>query len=294
MSENDAICLRIWGGLGNQMFQYATGYALAKRLGVNLLIDPISGELEHTKFGLDLFGIEPEYWQPAATSSGARFKQLFGRGKSAAKKRIRQWPGERFIQEHLCHADGFADLGPGTYLSGYFQSDQFFADAAEDLRQLFALENVVPSISPELVNIAQSPQSVSVHIRRGDYANDPKVLATHGVLDESYYGPATELMERLIKDAHWLVFSDDPETADQLTAHVRNRTLVTGHSREQDLCLMSRCSNHVIGNSSFSWWGAWLGHNPSKTVIAPRRWFAKQELRKVYVNELYPQNWILV
>ncbi len=290
MSASNSICIRIWGGLGNQMFQYAAGYALAKRHGVKLLVDPVSTDLAHTAFGLDLFDLKPDFWEPDAGSS---LLQRLG-GKPKAKKRRKLWKGPVYQQEVFCSDDGFEAAGPGSYLIGYFQSERFFSDCAEDIRTAFSLNDVAPTIDQNLKDMAAAPTSVSVHIRRGDYINNPQTTAVHGILGDEYYTRAFEVMSALVPGSQWLVFSDDIDAADALTKTWQNRTLIEGHNREQDLWLMSACSNHVIANSSFSWWGAWLGRNPEKKVIGPRRWFSRAEMHKVYVDDVCPEGWILV
>ncbi|MHC5655567.1 alpha-1,2-fucosyltransferase [Stappia sp. ICDLI1TA098] len=292
MGDVAPVCMRVWGGLGNQMFQYAAGHAAARRLGVPLLIDPLETEPAHARLALDVFGIAPRIWQPA--EPGGLFGRLSSGRSRRGKKRFRLWKGPRFFQDGMCHADGYFDIAPGTYVAGYFQSEQFFADCAGEVRALFDLERVAPTIAPDLLALAERETSVSVHVRRGDYVANAATTAVHGVLGVEHYDRAAALMARLVPGAEFLVFSDDIAAAAELTAHWPNRRLVEGQTREQDLHLMSRCAHHVIANSSFSWWGAWLGRNPQRQVIAPRQWFARDELRRVYVDELFPRGWILV
>lgn len=288
------ICVRIWGGLGNQMFQYAAGHALAKRLGVDLLIDPFEMNVAHAELGFRLFNIEPAIWTPSDNGFSVRRMVNRLRGKGDGKKRYERWPGPVFRQANFCSDDGFAETGSGSYLFGYFQSERFFADQASEIRSLYSLDHVAPTIDEGLRTLAGGRNTVSVHIRRGDYAANPTTTAVHGILGDDYYDRAHSLMAHLVPDCHWLVFSDDIDAADHLTRDWSNRTLVSGQSREQDLCLMSACANHVIANSSFSWWGAWLGHNPDKQVIGPRRWFSRAEMHKVYVDDVCPVGWILI
>ncbi|MBL6431514.1 MAG: alpha-1,2-fucosyltransferase [Alphaproteobacteria bacterium] len=288
------VCVRIWGGLGNQMFQYAAGHALARRLDTRLLIDPLEMDFDHAELGLGLFGLAPEIWRPDMSGLRARFAGLRDRGATRGKKRYKLWPGKSFFQQAMCHADDFWSVEPGTYVAGYFQSEQFFADCADEIRALFALESVDATMAPDLLEAARHPASVSVHVRRGDYAANARTAATHGLLGADYYEAAAALMARIVPDARWLVFSDDIAAAAELTAVWPNRTLVEGQSREQDLRLMSLCAHHITANSSFSWWGAWLGRNPERQVIVPRQWFARAELRRTYVDEMFPRGWILL
>lgn len=293
MSDVREICTRIWGGLGNQMFQYAAGLALAKKHKTGLLLDPVKQGEAHTIFGLDIFRFEKRIWTP---EGGAVRQSLFDRlrGKTKQRSNESRWSGPIYRQKHFCYADDFAAIAPGTYLFGYFQSETFFCEYADEIRKCYALDHVAPTIGQELIQTALGPDSVSVHIRRGDYLHKSKVTEVHGLLNADYYSRAYLLMRQLVPNARFLVFSDDAEAADELTRDWPDRTLVTGNSREQDLFLMAACSHHIIANSSFSWWGAWLGRNAQKQVIAPRRWFSRSEMQKVYVDDVCPVGWILI
>lgn len=292
MRERESICVRIQGGLGNQMFQYAAGLALARRLDAALLLHPVDSRPEHARFALQAFAPDPPLWtpDPARRSFADRL-----RGRSGAKKAERLWPGPVFRQPHFCAADGMETIAPGTYVIGYFQSEACFAGAEAAVRAAFALDRFLDGVDPALIAAASAPGAASVHIRRGDYAADPKTRATHGLLADEHYARARALLEELAPVERWLVFSDDPAAAAALTEGWPGRTVVSGATGLQDMALMARCAHHVIANSSFSWWGAWLGRNPARRVVAPRRWFAPAEMRRVgYVDGVCPVGWVLV
>ncbi len=290
-----SLCIRITGGLANQMFQYAAGYAAAKRLGCELLVDCVSTNPDHATYGLDLFGVKAKVWHPTRTHTPLdKLKLSFKTNKKSGKKRYKLWSGRHYAQKHPFHADDFDLIRAGTYIQGYFQSEDFFASCSNEIRQIFSLDHLQADIDPGLRVLATRPQSISVHIRRGDYANNPKTTRMHGLLSSDYYDPALTLMQKINSEGPVLVFSDDIEAADELTKDWPNRTLIRGQTREQDLYLMSRCANHIIGNSSFSWWGAWLNPDPDKTVIAPRRWVSREEMIHTYIDGLYPQGWVLL
>ena len=293
-TKQPQICIRIWGGLANQMFQYAAGFATARRLGCELLLDYIPSHADHGGYGLDLFGIATPRWQPQGQHDIlTSLKLQLKKGKGAEKQRCKLWPGKRYLQKHPFTAEDFDDIKAGTYMEGYFQSERFFASCRDEIRKIFSLDHYRPTMDQEPLKLAARPDSLSLHIRRGDYT-DPKNVGIHGILTTEYYERARRLMHRLNGEGPLLVFSDDMDAADKLTANWPERILVKGQSREQDLYLMSQCASHIIANSSFSWWGAWLGRNPDKTVIAPRRWFAREKLKKTYIDDLFPQGWILV
>jgi hypothetical protein len=286
------ICMRIFGGLGNQMFQYAAGYALARRLGVGLLLHPVGSRPAHARFVLDRFGRPLRLWKPDPAAFGLLDRL---RGKTKGKRAIKAWRGPIYKQKHLVSTEGLADIAPATYFIGYFQSEQFFEDYKEEIRAFFDIARFVEGVAPELSAPAQEPGAVSLHIRRGDYAADPQTRAARGLLEEDHYNRARSRIEDLVNVRRWLVFSDDPEAAAALTAGWPGRTIVTGNSAIQDMALMSACSHHIIANSSFSWWGAWLGQKPGQVVIAPRAWFSEAEMqRRDGIENLIPPGWISI
>ena len=134
--------------------------------------------------------------------------------------------------------------------------------------------------------------AVSLHVRRGDYAADPVVMAMHGVCSLDYYARAVEyVLERVSKPVFFL-FSDDPDwVRDHLKVRGSMRVVDQNgpDSGSEDLRLMVQCKHHIIANSTFSWWGAWLNANPDKLVIAPKRWFADGSLN---TSDLLPTNWV--
>lgn len=291
------ICVRIFGGLGNQMFQYAAGFAQAQRLKRELVLHVApKGAADHAAFGLDCFPISPRIWDE--TKSASVLGRLFGDRLSGDKKRRKtgeHWPGPRFEHSGLEYKSAINEIVPGTHLLGYFQSENYFAEVSDEVRRLFSLAAYEPKITGSVKSIFETATpTLSVHIRRGDYAKDKKVKDVHGLLDERYYEQALALMRQIHGDIHVLVFSDNLEAADTLTMNWPNRTLVDQNDRLLDLCAMSLCNHHIIANSSFSWWGAWLNPAPSKTVIAPRQWFTPEALKTHYMHDLCPRGWILI
>jgi len=132
-----------------------------------------------------------------------------------------------------------------------------------------------------------------VHLRRGDYASDPHTLAFHGVLGNDYYAAALDAVRRAVPDPQLFVFTDDPAAVAALSPLGLPVTLVSGQGLSDlaELGLMARCTHHVIANSSYSWWGAWLGIGDGVTV-APRRWFAKPS--EAAIRDRFPAHWHVV
>jgi hypothetical protein len=160
-----------------------------------------------------------------------------------------------------------------TNLSGYFQSEKYFSRIAHVVRELFA---------PGVPILPVEPGTTSVHVRRGDYVNNPRF----SVLGEQYYRAAFER----VPSSRFLVFSDDPKWCRRTFKGPQFR-FTSNRNPAIDLHMMSRCDHHIISNSTFSWWGAWLDPKPDKIIIAPTRWFGRA-LRHLSTSDLIPHGWI--
>jgi hypothetical protein len=291
------------------MFQYAAGKALAERHGVDLVLD-LSG---FRNYALRSFLLDRLLVPEAAGSSAqaeakakvvanflsAKWKGRFDRlrGKAGLPK-LSPSPQE-YREPHFHYDPAFEAVGPQTSLFGYFQSERYFGSIAADLRNWFSPREPFGGLAADMLGwIERSRLPVSVHVRRGDYLN-PGTAEFHGVLGELYYRQGLERLEAEIsQEPELFVFSDDARAAEQVLNFVPKSRLV--HVRGdperpwEDMALMARCRHHIIANSSFSWWGAWLNRSPDKVVVAPRAWFAPAELKKLNTADLYPPGWLLV
>jgi hypothetical protein len=296
------------GGLGNQMFQYAAGKALAERHGVPLALD-ISGFRNYAlrPFLLDRL-LVPEAIasvragpaeKPEINFVRAKWKARIDRllGKAGLPK-LAASPNE-YREPHFHYDPVFEALGPRISLFGYFQSERYFNSIAESLRDWFSpREPLGDAAAAALERIEASRLPVSVHVRRGDYLK-PGTHEVHGILGESFYRQVFNRLESIIgREAEIFIFSDDPAAAEQVLDFIPGSRLnhVRGDPERpwEDMALMARCRHHVIANSSFSWWGAWLNPSPDKIVVAPRAWFAATDSSKRNTGDLYPPSWILV
>ena len=136
--------------------------------------------------------------------------------------------------------------------------------------------------------------SVSVHVRRGDYVNDPKTNAYHGTCSLDYYKKAVEIIRNKVKDPVFFIFSDDAEWVKKNFNIDEQQVLVSEPEKlslTEELKLMASCRHSVVANSSFSWWGAWLNNNNEKMVIAPQKWFADP---LIDTSDLIPSAWIRI
>jgi hypothetical protein len=303
------ITVSLIGGLGNQMFQYAAGKALAERHGVGLALD-LSGFKNYPLRSFLLDQLRVPETDPTSISEVSAENAPHNFTRSLWKQRIdriltraglpKLAPSANHYREPHFHYDpAFDRLGPQTSLFGYFQSERYFNSIAGALRDwLLPREPFGVAAAEVLRRIERSQLPVSVHVRRGDYLK-PGTAEFHGILSEPYYRQAMDRIEAALGEGiDFFVFSDDPAAAEQVLNFVPKSRLnyVRGDPERpwEDMALMARCRHHVIANSSFSWWGAWLNCAHDKVVVAPRAWFAPAELGKRNTGDLYPLSWILV
>lgn len=272
------IIAQLKGGLGNQLFQYAAGRAVAHRCSMPLTLDLSRYEWDPKRcYRLDRFNIQA---RPATPSEVAHVTGENRRGLQGVLfrfgQKLKPYHRRTVVREKHFHFDPYSRrIRSATYLEGYWQSDKYFEDIAPILRQELTLKYPLEPINEALARRIGEVEAVSVHVRRGDYAADPKTKQTHGTCTPAYYGDAVEQMRRLLRAPHFFVFSDDISWAEANLSFEGPVTYVdhNGQDRDyEDLALMSFCRHHIIANSSFSWWGAWLSDYPDKHVMAPKRW----------------------
>ena len=289
------IISHLLGGIGNQMFQYATGKSLSiKTNQVHWLdLNDFSGYQLHNGFELDrVFNIEDIKSSPTVA------KDLLGwRANSFAKKILRRphfakLRGQSFVVEpYFNYWPDFFKLTHDCYLHGYWQSERYFKDFSDIIRQDFVFKIPLDERNKQVALEMASTQSVGLHVRRGDYVNDPKNSNIINICSLEYYREAIEYIVNRIEKPVFYIFSDDMAW---VKAHLSTDfpciyvDYNSGLESYRDMQLMSLCKHHIIANSSFSWWGAWLNANPEKMVIAPRKWFVNNN----NVDDLIPQDWI--
>ncbi|MCL4404047.1 alpha-1,2-fucosyltransferase [Patescibacteria group bacterium] len=286
------VIAKLIGGLGNQMFQYAAGRRLALQRNTQLKLDIRAFETYKLhRYSLDGFKIA------ATFATGDDFKKV-GRistssmaAQLAHKLKINRF-GRLVIERSFGFEPEILNLPDGVYLDGYWQSPLYFNDIEGTLRREFSLKEALPDYGGLLEKIRQ-PNSVSVHVRRGDYVNDALTNQFHGTCSPEYYRRASQVIGERVSRPQFFVFSDDIDwVRDNLTIGASTTFIdkTFGLSNYQELILMSYCQHHIIANSSFSWWGAWLGDSPSKIVVAPKRWLNLP----VETKDLFPADWIAI
>ncbi len=266
------IVVTLQGGLGNQLFQYAAGRAFAAKLKTKVSFDPawFAASKQRT-LKLDQFKLSPD-------------TQI----EIGVGKRLRT---PKHVHERLPGFDPILTLTDNCIYDGYWQSSKYFEDIGQEIRTELELKNPPSKRMQEWADvIASSAGSVSLHIRRGDYLWE-KHQSVLGVLPIAYYKEAIKMLAERIGTLTLFVFSDDIPWAKKnldspfKTYFVSDPTLID----TEELFLMSHCRHHIIANSSFSWWAAWINQKPEKLVLAPKNWFKDKEREP---RDLIPDTWI--
>ncbi|NHC45130.1 alpha-1,2-fucosyltransferase [Motilibacter aurantiacus] len=280
------IATRLVGGLGNQMFQYAAGFRLARHHGVPLRVDTSWFSSQEAQ-GSDT----PRTYALGCFALTARPDRL-------AALRHSRWGRRAGLGRRVLRETSFAfdpsvlDAPDEVLLDGYWQSERYFADVAGPLRRELTFASPPTGRNAQLLAEIRSRPAVSVHVRRGDYVSSPATNDYHGTCSPAYYAAALEHVTAAVGDAHYYVFSDDPPWCKENLDLGVPTTYLDHNPPErgfEDLRLMAACRHHVLANSSFSWWGAWLEDEPSHVVVAPGTWFRDASID---TGDLLPRRWV--
>lgn len=291
------IICNVIGGLGNQMFQYAAGRALAEKHGVGLKLDTrmFDNYKLHNGFELDrVFQVD------ASIASNTEIKELIGWRATRAGQHLlntRKWHflrGSRYIVESKVTFEAFFFLPASCYLFGYWQSERYFDCEETLIRNHFTFNSDLTGENKDVADIIKSVNSVSIHVRRGDYIADEKTYNAHGTCSIQYYQKAMKYIQQHVHKPVYIIFSDDiPWIEKHLTTNHEHYFINhnCGIDSYIDMQLMALCKHHVIANSSFSWWGAWLNADAEKIVVAPRQWFRNAQKDS---SKVLPSGWISI
>jgi len=287
------ILVELNGGIGNQMFQYAAAKSLALHHKTILKLDISPGTdksmpegLKPRQFDLHYFNL-PDTVATAADLKSFDSKSILGKIVEKTKPNHKR----RIYREPFFHFDkNFYNTEPDVYLKGLRQSEKYFLPFENEIRNVFEIRNDTIVAFQNITNQLKNQNSVSIHIRRGDYLAKIS-LEVLGLIPLEHYQNAIELINSKIPDPSFYFFSDDIQWVKE-NFQTPNATFVSGNISKNhidDLYLMSQCKHNIIANSSFSWWGAWLNNNPEKIVIAPQKWFNKGPQD---TQDLIPEGWL--
>jgi hypothetical protein len=282
----------ISGGLGNQMFQYAAGLSLARLRKTSLFVDVrfYSENMVHQGYELDrIFECDPLVVNDEDLGRMIGERRHFHCQRILKLKLAKALRGRHFVVEpDIRFWPDFFSLPGNCYLSGYWQSEKYFSIIEDVVRNHFTFKNIDCVKIGYYKKFMLYENSVSVHVRRGDYVNSN----FHGLCSVDYYRQAIDFIGNSISNPVLYFFSDDIGWVKNNFTYDFNVKYIDfnkGSDSWKDMYLMTLCKHHIIANSSFSWWGAWLGNNKNKIVIAPARWFLKSN---VNAQDICPSSWL--
>jgi len=279
------------------MFQYAAAKALARRLNTTLYFDNQTFSKDNTQattrhFELDIFKID----YPIRSTIKSKFL-------------VKAYP---YIQKHreffqnfgfltdtyaILYHPAFETIRGNITMLGYFQNDQYFKNIVSEIRNDFSFKKPLTGKNIDLSKKIKTSESISIHIRRGDYLTNKNATSNFITCNIDYYKNAIEYISDRINNPEFYVFSDDPVWVKNNINFVDHPVSYidwnNGSDSYIDMQLMSLCKHNIIANSSFSWWGAWLNSNMEKIVIAPSKWF-QEEKKNNLLDNFYPIGWIKI
>lgn len=288
------IIVKLIGGLGNQMFQYALGRHLAKKNKAELKLD-ISGfeTYKKHKYSLNHFNIieniatAQEVRRYKKYDTQTKIGKVFNLIEYLKPLKLRAYIKEPYFYGYFPEV---LNLKDNIYLDGFWQSEKYFSAIEKIIRREFTIKEAPDA---GLLRAITASNSVSLHVRRTDYVTNPRVLNTYYSCSVDYYDRAINKIKQAINQPHFFIFSDDIDWAKN-NLKLDAPTTFVEHGAEknyQDLILMSKCRHNIIANSSFSWWGGWLNKNPEKIVITPEKWLNDPRRDR---RELVLESWIKI
>jgi hypothetical protein len=256
------ITVRLQGGLGNQMFQYATAKAVALKKGCKLnlstrLLTLNNPNITKRNFELDMFKLIDN---PDVVVDS---NQAINRGV--------------FLESGHMYDESVFGVDSGIHLLGYFQNENYFADI-NSIKSDFEFKNKIPEFASDLAAEISQVNSVCINVRRADYVTHSATNSFHGVMDMDYYNSAINYVKSVVDNPEFFVFSDDIEWCKNKFSYKIIDHNYSGDRFGLYLQLMMKCKHFIIPNSTFAWWAAWLSEIMGETVIvAPEKWFQSAE-----------------
>ena len=293
------IIVKLMGGLGNQMFQYAAGRYLANLHQTELLFD-LSYLLKDPKGAYTKRHLELSIFTINLNIASDSDIKVFKIDQSNKYTRTiqRNFP---FLFSNIYAAESgfgyqraFSGFPKNTYLEGFWQSERYFKSIESILKNDFQLKEPLNEENKKWMNQIVSCESVSLHIRRGDYVSNTNSQHSHNNCNNEYYIKALNKIKQKHNNSKVFVFSDDLKWCKE-NLKLDNTTYFVDANQANnfhlDMYLMSQCKHNIIANSSFSWWAAWLNSNKDKMIVAPVNWFSDKLLN---TKDLIPSSWIKI
>lgn len=285
------IIVSVSGGLGNQMFQYAFGQSLQKRKNIEVKYKLNFDGLVNRKFELDNFNISGKLIGDEEFGSFWRDKEGV---ITKTRNRFSRYYKKSIVREQHYHYDSNLFSVPSNcMIEGHFQSEKYFIDIASDIRTEFSFKTPLGGENAIQAESIKKTNSVSLHIRRGDYLKIP-LFPVYGL---EYYQKAINWILQVVTEPVFYIFSNDHDWC-RKNIPIDNPTYFVSHNTEEnpyfDLYLMSLCKHNIIANSSFSWWAAWLNTNTNKRIIAPYPWVNKTSRLFNNIEDVIPARWTTI
>jgi hypothetical protein len=291
------VIIKLQGGLGNQMFQYAFGISLATTKKQKLYFDltflkepVLDNSYTKRNYELDIFkNIKIKSISPILLFLNRNIVTWKIANKLGCKTL------SNYYEQTFSFDENIGKEVNSCLYDGYWQSYKYFSNHIDLIKKSFIFsENSLNIYNLTILNTIRECSSCSIHIRRADYLSK-NALNYHGTCSLDYYQKAIKLICRSINSIHFFIFSDDYNWAkENIKVIVENSMLIEGNYNNNswiDMFLMSQCSHNIIANSSFSWWSAWLNENPNKIIVAPQDWFVEKTLN---TSDLLPKEWVLL
>lgn len=277
------LTINLKGGLGNQMFQYATARNLSLKYKTGIILNTeyflnIPAKDVPRKYQLDLFNID----------SQVQIKETLSPIIKISQKILLKVFGEKI---QLFTAKLFLNLKLPAYLNGYFQSEGYFMEIRDALLKEFAIKKELSEEAKKIKEVISKSEAVCINIRRSDYLR-PDYAKIFGKYDRTYYEKAISYIKNRVANPLFCIFSDDPKWVKNEFKF--DNIIFAGNDILKDheqLYLMSLCKHNIITNSSFAWWGAWLNQNPNKIVIGPKQWLTNKTSEEM---KILPKTWIQI
>lgn len=289
------IIIRLSGGLGNQMFQYAFGRSISERLNTDLFFDLSDNSLNiHNGYMLStVFDIDPKIATVSEIHKCIGILRYSFLQKILKKVNLKLMFKFGFIIEDSFEYDRkYLHVTGNSYFSGYWQSEKYFLPIKEKIKNEFTFPKFRSTYNINLAKMIKNQNSISIHIRRGDYIKVRSINLIHGTCSMKFYYDAISYVSKRVSNPIFFVFSDDIEWV-KSNLNINYETIYVDLNIDKncylDMQLMTMCKHNIISNSTFSWWAAWLNKNDNKTVVAPKKWFNNHS-----VISVFPEDWIIL
>lgn len=301
---NNFILSRLWGGLGNQMFQYA----LAKKLSIlngniPIKLDTTYFKTYYRPYELDKLNIKAKLASKEDIfnlDNGSLNKKLGRLIENIPYIRVKDFIRRPFsnvyTEKSIRFDSNVFNTKPSIYLKGYWNSYKYFEDVRNELLMDFSFKDKMNEENKRIANlITNSNNSISLHVRRGDYLTTKGARETFcSPYEDGFYDRAISFIEKKVDNPEFFLFSDEPDWVKE-NLRINHKTTVVdinkGDNSYWDMKLMSLCRHNIIANSTFSWWAAWLNENPDKIVLAPKAWMNDKAFS---IEDLIPKEWVIL